>query len=426
MVLHREGPTARDPRRRNPRGEHQLPLGARDSSLKSTSNRPQPSLLVRAGIVYFRRLSAGARRIEIGDGVHYLNPDERIALRRIERNAIIRAALAGALSTAAAGVAEVLAHPLLGPHPDHATWEQSARFWAVVVGATIVASIIEIAYLYWDGLRAVHLLSREAGLDLFPDEDDDKALAGAMARAALELPTPPNGFFGVNPFREASRARLVISSLVYKLKVSVTNFLVKALVRRMLGRAFVRVWLPFVAVPITAAWNAAVCWQILREARIRAMGPSAAREMIDIVFANVRSDETTLAGRVAVVRAVASSIVRTEDMHPNLVALLEEVARRTGVAPHTADSASGDLADLDDSKAFLAQLPTLDPGERRLTLRVLAIASIIDGRLTRAEKRLLVEAHAASGVPLDLAKVHALRRAFLGGDAIDRARIEAL
>lgn len=388
----------------------------------------KPSLLLRAGVGYFRRLAASAGRVDVGDGVHFLNPAEREALRRVERRAIIRAAVAGGLSTIAAGVVEVLALPLLGSHPDHASWEQTARFWAVVGGATVVASMVEIAYLYGDGLRAVHLLSREAGLDLFPDEDDDKALAGAMARAALELPTPPTSLFGVNPFREASRARLVVSSIVYKLKVSVTNFVVKALVRRMLGRAFVRMWLPFVAVPVTAAWNAAVCWLILREARIRAMGPSAAREMVGIVFEDLQTPSP--AGRAALVRAVASSIVRTEDMHPNLVALLREVAGRVGLASdRDAEElvASTDGAGaLDDSKAFLVQLAALDEAEQRTTLRVLAIASIIDGRLTRAERRLLVEAHAACGVPLELDKVHALRHAFLGGDAIDRARIEAL
>lgn len=401
--------------------------GGRETTVAGAAP-PKQSLLVRAGIVYFRRLAEGAGRVDVGDGVHFLNPNEREALRRIERRAILRAAVAGGLSTIAAGIVEVLAQPLLGPHPEHATWEQSAHFWALVGGATVLASIVEIAYLYWDGLRAVHGLSREAGLDLFPDEDDDKALATAMARAALELPTPPTGLFGVNPFREASRARLVVSSIVYKLKVSVTNFVVKALVRRMLGRAFVRMWLPFVAVPVTAAWNAVVCWLILREARIRAMGPSAAREMVGIVFEDVK--EPSAAGRAAFVRAVASSIVRTEDMHPNLVALLREVAGRVGLAndgdaKELVDSADG-AGDLDDSQAFLAQLAALDAGERKSTLRILAIASIIDGRLTRAEKRLLVEAHAASGVPLDLHKVHALRRAFMSGDAIERSRIESL
>lgn len=376
----------------------------------------QEPLLVRWGVRYFRELSRSQGPVDAGDGVHFLNPDERAALRRIERGAIVRAAIAGALSTIVAAVAEVLAHPLLGPDPDHASFEQNARFWGIVAGATVLASIIEILYLYWDGLRAVHALSRAAGLDLFPDQDDDAALAGAMARAALELPNPTGRHHGVDPWREASRLRLVVASIVYKLKISVTNFAVKMLVRRMLGRAVVRTWLPFVAVPITAAWNGVVCWLVMREARIRAMGPSAAHEMIALAFATARDvdDETR---RVAV-RAVASSIVRTEDMHPNLAAVLREVIAR---APSMEDA-----TDLDLPSAFLARLRDLDGARQRFVLRVLAVASIIDGRLTRAEKALLVDARTACGLGSDLSAVERLRVAFLAGDPIDPARIETL
>jgi hypothetical protein len=386
-------------------------------------------LLVRLGVRYFQSLSSQGRPAEASDAIHLLNPDERKALRRIERGAILRAAVAGALSTIFAAVAEVtVARSMLGPRPRYATFADQTRFYAVVAVATIVSSVIEILYLYWDGLRAVHRLSHEAGLDLFPHQDDDKALAGAMARAALELPNPTSSLFGVDPRREASKLRLVAASLVYKLKVSVTNFLIKALVRRMLGRAFVRGWLPFVAVPITAAWNAYVCWLIMREARIRAMGPSAAREMIDVAFAG--DIALSAAGKAAIVRAVASSIVRTEDLHPNLAALLHEVARRVRDAgdlnPRERLAIEDEGGDLDDSRAFLTSLAKLGPQEQRIVLRVLAIASIIDGRLTRAERRLLAEARAACGLPHDLSAVQELRRAFMRGDALDPRRISSL
>ena len=208
-----------------------------------------------------------------------------------------------------------------------------------------------------------------------------------------------------------------------------TNFAVKALVRRMLGRAFVRTWLPFVAVPITAAWNAWVCFLIMREARIRAMGPSAAHEMTAHVFdaAPPLSDD----GRAAAVGAVASSIVRTEDLHPNLVALLRAVAKRVGVG-------ADELADLDDTQGFLARLAALDRGEQDVVLRILAMASIIDGRLTRRERRLLVEARSATtrgaGDRADrvrpasayLENVERLRRAFVAGDPIGKEHFETL
>jgi hypothetical protein len=393
---------------------------------KRASSEP---LLVRLGIRYFEKLSNEQRPAEALDAIHLLNPSERAALRRIERGAITRAAIAGGLSTIIAGAVEIgIALPMLGPRPRYATFSDQVRFYAVVGVATVITSVIEILYLYWDGLRAVHRLSHEAGLDLFPRQDDEKALVSAMARAALELPNPTGSLFGVDPRREASKFRLFIASLVYKLKVSVTNFLAKALVRRMLGRAFVRGWLPFVAVPITAAWNAYVCRLIMREARIRAMGPSAAREMIDIAFAG--DPQLSVAGKAATLRAVASSIVRTEDLHPNLAALLHEVAGRVRdvamLDPKQRLDAADDRGDLDDSRAFIASLESLGAEEQRTVLRVLAVASIIDGRLTRAERRLLVEARAACGRSQDLAAVERLRRAFIDGDPIDARQILAL
>jgi hypothetical protein len=402
-------------------------MTASPSEPSSSTSKAEP-LLVRLGVRYFESLSNEVRPTEALDAIHLLNATERAALRKIERGAIVRAAVAGGISTVIAGAVEVgIAMPLLG-HEHHATFGDQVRFYAIVGAATVVTSIVEIIYLYWDGLRAVHRLSHEAGLDLFPRQDDDKALAGAMARAALELPNPTTALFGVDPRREASKLRLFAASIVYKLKVSVTNFLIKALVRRMLGRAFVRGWLPFVAVPVTAAWNAFVCWLIMREARIRAMGPSAAKEMIDVAFDGERS--LSGPGKAAMLRAVASSIVRTEDLHPNLAALLHEVALRVHeverLNPRERLDAQDDGGDLDDSRAFLACLAKLDRGEQTIVLRVLAIASIIDGRLTRAEKRLLCEARSTCGLAPDLTGVERLRRAFIDGDPIDPRRILTL
>jgi hypothetical protein len=379
----------------------------------------QDPILVRWGVRYFRELSKRHGPVDAGDGVHFLNPEERVALRNVERRAITRAALAGATSTIVAAVTEVLVRPLLGPDDRLASVGQEVRFWSVLGLATIVASTVEILFLYWDGLRSVHALSRAAGLDLFPNEDDNAALAGAMARAALELPNPTGSHHGVDPWREASRFRLVLASIVYKLKISVTNFAVKAFVRRMLGRAVVRSWLPFVAVPITAGWNAFICWLIMREARIRAMGPSAAFEMIGIAYSSIAEHDLDPATRRVAVRAVASSIVRTEDMHPNLAAVLREVLAR---APTSDD----DAADLDAPKIFLDRIAKLSNAQQRFVLRVLAVASVIDGRLTRAEKGLLVDAHQACGLRVDLGLVEELRVAFLAGDPIERERIETL
>lgn len=374
----------------------------------------KPPLLERLGVGYFRRRAPRARPQEAGDAVHTLTPDERAALRRIEHGAIARACAAGALSALASAIAETLAAPLLGADPAAATAAQTIQFWAWVGGVTIVATACEIAFLYWDALRSVHALADAAGLELFGAGEERAAVAAALARAALELPNPPDAVFGVDPRREASKARLVLATLLYKLKVGATSFLLKMILRRLLGRALVRAWLQFVAVPVTAAWNGLVAWKVLREARVRAMGPSAAREWVDAVLADGGAPSD--AARDAAFRAVACAVVRTRDLHPNHLALLGHLRARLG------DSAG---ADLDSPTTFLARLGALSPPEQDLALRVLAVAAIVDGRITAAERALVRDALAACGRAPDDAAVVRLRRAFLSGDAIAAADFAA-
>ena len=275
-----------------------------------------------------------------------------------------------------------------------------------------MASVLEIVFLYWDGLRAVHALAHAAGLDLADDEHGRDAL-WALARAALEMPNPADAEPGVDPMREASRWRVVLASTLYKLKVALTGFLTKALLRRALGRAATRAVLELVAMPVTALWDGIVCWLILREAKLRVLGPSAALELTAMILPATPSPALA----TCVLRAVASSIVRTQDLHPNLLALLRTVRRAL---------ATESPADIDDTARFLTDLAALPAHEQTVTLRVLATAAIIDGHLAREEVRLVGEAFAACGRRFDRAGLDALRRAFVSGDPIPRARIEAI
>ena len=180
--------------------------------------------------------------------------------------------------------------------------------------------------------------------------------------------------------------------------------------RLVLSPALARVLLAFTAVPINGLWNGLVCWSVLREARIRVMGPSTTHEMLDTVLDGEPAPCPALVE--AIHRAVASAIVRTRELHPNHVALVRAVRLRLGEP--------ADDLQLDDSAAFLTLLPRLELSERRVALRVLAVAAILDGRLVRGERSLLGEAYRAADLRSGAVHVEALRRAFVAGDVISR------
>ncbi|MDP1921203.1 MAG: hypothetical protein Q8L14_33490 [Myxococcales bacterium] len=387
------------------------------------SAAPAKPLLERVAVQYFARRSErlpSAPAAGTTDALHVLNPEERKAMRAVTRGAIIRSAIAGALSGAISAFAEVWATPF-APEGTPLWSAGSLKFWVVVGVATGVAAVAEILFLYWDILRSTHELARAAGLELFgPNrKTSDDALVDSLARAALELPNPIEDTRGINARREASKTQLLIASLAYKAKVGVTSFVVKMLLRRVLARVLVRgtlqTLLPFVGVPVTAAWNALVTWWVLREARIRAMGPSASQELVDIIFGDAPA--LTDAGRVSAARAVAASIVRTQDLHPNLCALLDEVMQKvkdTGTV------------ELDDVGEFLSGLKQLSPAELRVTLQVLAIACIVDGRFSSRERKLWSDALAAAGRPIEWQSIERLRVAFVRGDGVADDVIRAM
>ncbi|MFO0646872.1 MAG: hypothetical protein U0326_11590 [Polyangiales bacterium] len=85
-----------------------------------------------------------------------------------------------------------------------------------------------------------------------------------------------------------------------------------------------------------------MCWLIVREARLRVIGPSATMEFVAMLIPDTRSD--ALAD--CALRAGRASIVRTQDLHPNHVALLQTLKQ----------ARSRDAEGFDDSRRFLDAL----------------------------------------------------------------------
>jgi hypothetical protein len=376
----------------------------------------RPPLLERAGVAYLRwRATSDGKDDDADDDVHVLNDKEQAKLRRIERGVVIRAAIAGALSALVCALAERWADETFGAAPDAFSFAFYAKYWGVVGGATAIASVFEIAYLYQDSLEGVHRLARASGLRLFDENQTKPAVAAALARAALELPNPLETPYRIDPHREVSKPRLLLATVLYKLKIGITSFLLKVVLRRIMSRAAVRVYLVFVAVPVTAIWNAVIAFRVIREARVRAMGPSAAQNLTQRLFD--RHGMPSREGGVAALRAIGACVVSSFDLHPNHCVLLDAVHDRVG---------EPDGADLGDRAALLRDLPSLTAPEQRLVVSLLGVASILDARLTRRERQTFATARQTIGLSPDVSSLRTLRRAFAHGRKIDDAMLDAL
>ncbi len=370
---------------------------------------PDPTpLMERLGLRYMASISTTMVVPDVADDtIHLLNEAERAAMAGIVRHGIGLSALIGALSGLATAIVEILTHadfiaPERLPAPP--------IVWIAV--ATVVATVVEIALIYRVCLRSVNALAQSAGLVVVAQQEE---ILRSLVRAALELPNSATPAFGINPRREISQAWLIAVGLIYKAKVSLTNFIFKALVRRMLARVGLRVLEALVAVPVVAIWDGAVCWKVLREARIRVLGPSAAQALTEMILPAGRA--LSPAGIEAVFAALAAAIMSQAELHPNLLAMVRELVGRFGEPPSSAVS---------NSKALMEALPTLPDDERAIALQFLCAAAALDGRLSWGERKLTRSAFEAAGMRWPIHSLKILTARLSNGEAVEPGDIEAL
>ncbi len=133
---------------------------------------------------------------QVLDEIHILNENEIYQLKRIEKGAVTRAALAGAISGLGCSLFGISGYYYLEIDPDKTiSWENFVKYWLLVGPVILFFTIIEFYYLYYDGLKSIAKIAHVAGLDLLQEQP----YLTHLAEAALELPNSQDQFLGINP-----------------------------------------------------------------------------------------------------------------------------------------------------------------------------------------------------------------------------------
>ncbi len=180
--------------------------------------------------------------------------------------------------------------------------------------------------------------------------------------------------------------------------------LLKFLISRIVGKVAIRGILDLIAIPVTAFWDAWVCQNILKEARLRAIGPSSIQERIEQYFPNpeILSDDF----KSQAIRVVAYVIVCTENLHPNLVLLVYQLHQKLN--PQNLEYP------VNEEVLFDNQFQ-LSPKELILIAKIMAFAIIIDGKIARKEKNIFLRFTQNAGIAIKKDGLNAeLRKIYQG------------
>lgn len=369
---------------------------------------PAPSLLERRFASYLVRNCA-----QDGDASDSASGKGRKqALARITRRAIGLAALAGVISGGVIGGSEAWLR--LGPLDgmDDAGWRETWPYWLAFYAFAGVVSVIEIALLYVMTLIGAARITKASGLALAQD-GQGRVIVQGLARAVLEFPNPRMTLFGIDPHARVSNWKLTAINIAYKLKVGVSSFLLRVFLRRVATRIAVRGFVPLLAGPLYAFWNGYIIWRIMRETRLRTLGPFAVDHVIVAHFADDDAPVTDAVAQTCL-QAAAEMLLAGRDSHSNQIYLMVRLA--------TALEHEGEIAP--DWDRVEAELPRLDQDDRLRVLDVMTVSYLVGGRLHKDQITLLQRACQRCGYALREARVKALRRDIRRGHKLRLADLE--
>ncbi|MDD1642883.1 MAG: hypothetical protein LUQ29_06410 [Methylococcaceae bacterium] len=263
---------------------------------------------------------------------------------------------------------------------------ESTAYYLLYGSVLAVMLFIELAVLYWLGLKTVHSLARLTGHN--QDSEDsflpvNDAVANILARAALEVPDPVIHYLGIDPLKHLSKSKLFLVAALYKAKVILSSMAVKYLLIRVAGKGEVRTAFNWVAIPVTGFWDAFTLYKVAREARLRLFGHKLAEHIASHILTDDMMVQLSPIAREGAIRAVATMMVLAQNYHPNLLVLLIRLSNTFEIKENS---------EYDNWEHFLSVLDHVSVPERYFLLDLLSVSAAFDGQLSRLERHHLPEA----------------------------------
>ncbi len=275
---------------------------------------------------------------------------------------------------------------------------------SIIYGVILV--YIEIYALMAINIRAVFKIAEVCG---FPDRNDpdyDKHIESLM-RVGLERDDKSSATYGLNPLQGASRWTLLIFLIISRLKATISNYVAKILLRRILGRYALRAVIDMVGVPVFAFWNAYASWIVIHETKVRIMAPNLIRQLCRNLHERYQHTPEFNEYIYDTLQYIAMSKRR---YHHNHFLLAKNILNSFSIPVKEAHACGED---------YFQKLKAANPEIKEGVIQLLILGFIIDGNLSSKEYVTLKRLHQEGIIPYNIQKIRRWIRSFVKGKGLD-------
>ncbi|WP_343748126.1 hypothetical protein [Fluviicola sp.] len=357
------------------------------------------SIAFRLGNSYLSRKTAGIRREDMHG--YTLSEQQKKQLKQLELQVYLIAGTIGACAV------------MIVIFPFHFTTLLDAEHFNVFgyefdveMSYMLYAVLMIFPEIWLLNMLNLYAVRRICEIYRFPSSSnkDYSEQVALLTEAGLEMPAKHMQLLNINPYVGLTKFSYYSLLIGMKLRATLSNVLMKFLVRRFLGRYALRIVTDLVGVPIFAFWNAWASRGVMKETRMRIVSNAATEDFLrDFSTEELESvqDKLTL-----LVHFVAQQKRQYNfALYSFVKGLLEKVPGLNLKHPFEVN---------------IEELFGANPDENRLVARLLIFGLLVDGTLSVKERLTIRKVVKEEWFPMSMEEMEVVLKAYVDGEGLKK------
>ncbi len=367
--------------------------------MEDIQKKRSKSIAFRLGNYYLSKKTASIR-LEERHG-YVLNAAQRKQLKQLELRVYLIAGIIGACAVMVVIFPFHFSHLLDAQHFNVFGYEFDVELYYMAYAILMIFPEIWLL-----NILNIHAVRRICEIYQFPSSTnkDYKEQVALLTEAGLEMPAKHMQLLEINPYIGLTKFAYYSLWIGTKLRATLSNVLMKFLVRRLLGRYALRIVTDLVGIPIFAFWNAWASRGVMKETRMRIVSNAATTDFLhDFSTGELKQIEDKL---TLLVHFVAQQKRQYNfALYAFVKGLLEKVPELN--LKHSAE-------------VKIEELFGADPDENRLVARLLIFGLLVDGTLSVKERLTIRKVVKEEWFPLTVEEMDAILKSYVEGEGLKR------
>jgi hypothetical protein len=367
--------------------------------MEEIQKKRKKSIAFRLGNTYLSKKTAGIRNDERHG--YTLSSAQKTQLKNLQLRVYLFAGLIGAAAVLIVIFPFHFTHLLDAQHFDLFGYQFDFELYYTLYA---VAMIFPEIWLL--NMLNIYAVRRICEIYKYPSvsQTDYSEQVALLTEAGLEMPAKHMQLLEINPYIGLTKFSYYALLIGTKLKATLSNVLMKFLVRRLLGRYALRIVTDLLGVPIFAFWNAWSSRQVMKEAQMRIVATAATKD-----FMNEFSEE---------------ELFRVEEKLNKLFHFIAQQKRQYNFALYSfMKEMLLIFPDLDlkyDREVKVDELFGPDPEVNKTIARLLIFGLIVDGTLSVKERLTMRKIAKESWFPVSIEEMETILKAYVNGEGLKR------